>query len=204
MSVCEAPILKGPNKGQPAWSTGAGYRRHQKVGEPACERCLEGAAARVLEYANADREKVRATNREASRRYRLANMDACRERVHRWWVAHPGKNMEYMRLWRAANYERDRENARRWQRANPEKNAEWSRRYHAQKLKVFTLPFSVEDLAARMGYWGNRCWMCRGPFEAVDHVKPLSKGGAHILSNLRPACVSCNSSKKDKWPLENA
>jgi len=52
-----------------------------------------------------------------------------------------------------------------------------------------------------MSYWGNKCWMCEGPFEHVDHVKPLSKGGPHILANLRPACASCNASKNDRWPL---
>lgn len=31
--------------------------------------------------------------------------------------------------------------------------------------------------------------------ETLDHVVPISRGGAHEFSNLLPACRSCNSSK---------
>lgn len=60
---------------------------------------------------------------------------------------------------------------------------------------------SAEAIVARVAYFGWRCWMCKRPFEAIDHVKPLSKGGSHWPSNLRPACNACNSGKKDRWPL---
>jgi 5-methylcytosine-specific restriction endonuclease McrA len=50
-----------------------------------------------------------------------------------------------------------------------------------------------------MACWGDRCWLrilCDGaPYETVDHVIPLVLGGPHCLSNLRPACGPCNSSK---------
>lgn len=53
---------------------------------------------------------------------------------------------------------------------------------------------------ARWEMFGGKCWVCGGPAEAVDHVKPLSKGGSNFPSNLRPACTGCNSSKGAKWP----
>lgn len=62
-------------------------------------------------------------------------------------------------------------------------------------------PFTREQLAARMAYFGNRCWICAGPFEQVDHVKPLAKGGPHMLANLRPSCAPCNNRKRARWPL---
>ncbi len=69
------------------------------------------------------------------------------------------------------------------------------------RLKIAAqIPFSPEQLAARMRYWGDQCWICGGPFEAVDHVKPVSKGGAHILANLRPICRTDNSRKRAAWP----
>ena len=43
-----------------------------------------------------------------------------------------------------------------------------------------------------------------GPDSAtLDHVVPLSRGGPHERSNVRPACLSCNSRKQDRinWPL---
>jgi 5-methylcytosine-specific restriction endonuclease McrA len=33
-----------------------------------------------------------------------------------------------------------------------------------------------------------------------DHITPLSKGGEHTYRNIVPACLSCNSGKKDKKP----
>lgn len=32
----------------------------------------------------------------------------------------------------------------------------------------------------------------------IEHVVPISKGGQHHLSNIVPACQSCNSNKRDK------
>lgn len=91
-----------------------------------------------------------------------------------------------------------------WAQQNPERHREIVRlaeqRRRARKLGR-SLLFSREQLEAKMAYWGNRCWMCGGDFESVDHVKPLSKGGLDALCNLRPACGSCNSRKGATWPL---
>ena len=85
--------------------------------------------------------------------------------------------------------------------ADPEIVRTYSAKQRAMRKQAPTVPFSSEALAAKVAYWGNRCWMCHGPYEAADHVKPLTKGGWHILSNLRPACTSCNSRKGRKWPF---
>ncbi|WP_427136733.1 HNH endonuclease [Pseudarthrobacter sp. S9] len=62
--------------------------------------------------------------------------------------------------------------------------------------------FTPAQKAARFSLWGRRCWMCgiEGATQE-DHVKPIVKGGSHCLSNLRPICRSCNSSKGGRWPL---
>lgn len=46
------------------------------------------------------------------------------------------------------------------------------------------------------------CTYCQGPFEHVDHIIPTSRGGTDDLSNLTPACTSCNTSKGDRLPEE--
>ena len=56
-------------------------------------------------------------------------------------------------------------------------------------------------IRARMDYFGHACWVCGAAGVERDHVKPLSKGGAHMPCNIRPICVRCNRSKKDKWPF---
>jgi 5-methylcytosine-specific restriction endonuclease McrA len=62
------------------------------------------------------------------------------------------------------------------------------------------VPYTTEQLQQKIDYWGGLCWICGAPYEAIDHVKPLNKGGLHILSNLRPICRSCNTRKRDHWP----
>jgi len=54
----------------------------------------------------------------------------------------------------------------------------------------------------RWAYYAGRCWICGQPATSWDHVKPLSAGGCWWPSNLRPACVSCNEFKGNKWPLD--
>lgn len=46
------------------------------------------------------------------------------------------------------------------------------------------------------------CIYCGGPGGTVDHVVPLSRGGRHAEGNLVPACLPCNSSKRDKLLIE--
>lgn len=52
---------------------------------------------------------------------------------------------------------------------------------------------------------GGPCVYCGAQAESVDHVVPLSRGGAEHVDNLVPACGWCNLSKGNKlldewWP----
>jgi 5-methylcytosine-specific restriction endonuclease McrA len=42
------------------------------------------------------------------------------------------------------------------------------------------------------------CHYCNGPANTADHILPVSKGGGNELSNLLPACINCNSTRKAK------
>jgi len=90
-----------------------------------------------------------------------------------------------------------------WASANRELMRSYLRRASAARRAAQkgagAVPFTTSELAARMAFFGNRCWMCLGPFEHVDHVKPLAAGGPHLLANLRPACARCNQSKSGRW-----
>jgi 5-methylcytosine-specific restriction endonuclease McrA len=62
------------------------------------------------------------------------------------------------------------------------------------------------QLINRCALFGNCCAYC-GSYEGLniqlEHVIPKSKGGAHCLANIIPACHSCNQSKRaqdmTKW-----
>jgi len=107
-----------------------------------------------------------------------------------------------------------RESSLRWASRNPERRAVSARLYaeanrtrislvqknrEARKGSALAQDISHDALMARFTLWGNKCWMCGGSFEHIEHVKPLSKGGPHILANLRPACAACNLRKGGRW-----
>ena len=49
--------------------------------------------------------------------------------------------------------------------------------------------------------WGGLCCYCRcNRATSLDHVKPKSKGGSSLRSNLLPACQECNHDKgSEHW-----
>jgi 5-methylcytosine-specific restriction endonuclease McrA len=108
--------------------------------------------------------------------------------------------------WAQANPERRHEirlaSFRRQYAIDPERFREsWRKRQAAIRRGCAVYPFTTDQLAAKVAYWGFRCWICSGPFEAIDHVKPLAKQGPHMLANLRPICTACNTRKRDRWPF---
>lgn len=74
-----------------------------------------------------------------------------------------------------------------------------TRRRMIKKRTLQPVPFTKQQLAARLSMFANKCWMCGKSADTVDHVKPIKLGGLDCLSNLRPACRSCNASKKARW-----
>lgn len=87
-----------------------------------------------------------------------------------------------------------------WQQRNPDLVRLRGGRYRARKFAATIGEVTPELLAAKLAYWGWACHLCGGDPTDWDHVKPLAKGGAHMLANLRPACDPCNSRKRDRWP----
>ncbi len=66
--------------------------------------------------------------------------------------------------------------------------------------------FAPLDIHVRDGW---TCQLCHEPIDraiawphpkspSIDHIVPLSRGGAHALSNVQSAHLGCNSSKRDR------
>ena len=53
-------------------------------------------------------------------------------------------------------------------------------------------------------YCPDTCWRCRQKKHklTIDHVTPVSKGGSHTMSNIVPACSTCNKRKNAGPPLK--
>lgn len=132
--------------------------------------------------------------RAAARKYYHNNINKCRARLKEY----QNKNREKVRII-----------SRNWKDKNPDKVQKYiennrnlyreSSRKRRAKIKGSTIVyFSTADLMKRMSIFGYKCAYCKGNFDHIDHVIPISKGGYHCLANLRPACENCNCSKHAK------
>lgn len=148
-----------------------------------CSTCRECNRIRSATWSAANRTR----KRESDRLYYRHHIEACRSRSQRWREQHRSR-------WLSA--------AARYVAMHPEVHAHHRRLRRARLAGVQTIPFTPAELAAKVEYWGSRCWRCQDAFAEIDHVKPLAAGGPHILANLRPICARCNRSKRASWPLE--
>lgn len=98
----------------------------------------------------------------------------------------------------AANPQRVIAAVRAYQKRNPEKvrmqKRASDRRRH--KKKMHGAGVSIAEYRAVFAMYGGLCAYC-GVKEAdtLDHVIPLAKGGEHDVTNVVPACRSCNFAK---------
>jgi 5-methylcytosine-specific restriction endonuclease McrA len=77
------------------------------------------------------------------------------------------------------------------------------RERRARIANVTVEKITKEDYKNILASYNKCCWICELPLDKVvwDHVHPVSKGGPHIVKNLRPACSSCNVRKNSRWPF---
>jgi 5-methylcytosine-specific restriction endonuclease McrA len=147
--------------------------------------------------------------KEYEKKWRADNPDKVREYTRRYYAKNSGKpefkERQYAanRVWRKANPEKRRELKDAWVKANPEKNAEYLHRRKARKAAVVSDLTDTQwqaILAFHSSAEGTRCAYCFGVCEkvSVDHVVPIVKGGGHTATNVVPACLPCNWSKRDK------
>ncbi|MGL5922161.1 HNH endonuclease [Chroococcidiopsis sp.] len=68
----------------------------------------------------------------------------------------------------------------------------------ARKCNAY-IPYTANDIKARFNQFEYKCAYC-GKQESltIDHVIAISKDGKDCISNIIPACLSCNSSKYNR------
>lgn len=159
------------------------------------------ALKRARRYRDENRDVLREKNRARRAAARAADPAAVRAAYRAWCQANLAALAEKQRRRRAANPELHRSEVRAWKVANRAASNEIKRRYKARKKAATVVSFTPGQLADKVAYWGGKCWMCGNPYEAIDHVKPIARGGPHMLANLRPACALCNHRKRDRWPF---
>lgn len=138
--------------------------------------------------------------RESHRLYLLNNPDKRAATIKKYAESHKEKIREY----RIKNKDHIAKKCLEHQRKHPEmvkaRKAKYRARKYAAEIRDFTHQQWVElqeRFNHRCAYCGKRC---KGKLDQ-EHITPLSKGGNHTLSNIVPACSSCNSKKHTGPPI---
>lgn len=98
------------------------------------------------------------------------------------------------------NREKTAQRVREWFRRNKDKAVHYQNVRRARKLAAPCDP-NVDPEEIRVAQ-RNRCFYCYEDMTdkkaTVEHIQPLSRGGGHTTDNIAIACLSCNSTKKDR------
>jgi 5-methylcytosine-specific restriction endonuclease McrA len=116
----------------------------------------------------------------------------------RHWREHPGDRAAHDRKWKRISW---------WLKYQTQPDL---RLYHREKSKrrkardrgQTPVQIPVAALRQRFNEFGNCCAYCGGGGDMqIEHVDPISEGGAHDIGNIVPTCWPCNASKRTK-PME--
>jgi len=118
-----------------------------------------------------------------ARQHGWRTQETQKQRRRRWYVRHTARAIKQAKDWRDNNVER----------ANELSRLKEIRRRARKRGAAGNA--TNEQILARIAYYGWKCWMCGAPWEEIDHVIALARGGSNWPANLRPACAHCNHSK---------
>lgn len=170
----------------------AEYHRDSSREDGCQRRCKECTRAYNAARYVVKRDDITAANKQwkAANPERAAEIDrASRER-------RADKRAVENRAWREANREARTEYERRYRADNPDLRRGWEAQRRARKAQCAVE--SVHPLVVLERADGV-CGICGSdvdPFRFdVDHIVPLSRGGAHSYANTQPAHPSCNYRK---------
>jgi len=111
-------------------------------------------------------------------------------------------NRARVREWRTENPERSRSAAKSWRDRNPDQMRVQRRRRRSRKAGAQG-QHSADDIKRLVHRFHGLCAYCGvEPFNDIEHVVPLSRGGSDYIGNLLPACRTCNSKKHKKLLIE--
>jgi 5-methylcytosine-specific restriction endonuclease McrA len=135
--------------------------------------------------------------RERNREYVLTN-DRARDAIRRQDPAYRARAVERARRWVKENPAGAKARDQRYyENDGPKLSAKRQRR--RARLAAAPGSFTGEEFKVLCEIFEGRCFYCLEQARlTVDHVIPLSRGGSNWISNVLPACQSCNSRKNNR------
>ncbi len=148
------------------------------------------------------------TNRNKQREwhanFRVANRQKLCDKGKAVRSEHPERHRRSGAKYRAENPGESAQRVRTWRKNHPKENAASKKLARARKAHAPVSDFTHAQWVMVQEVFDHRCIYCHKRAKGhltQDHITPLSKGGSHTLTNIVPACRSCNSKKSTGPPL---
>jgi hypothetical protein len=178
----------------------------KKMEDPEYRRCKQNSCKKWRkkkleedpEYYKNEYYRRHDSSKQRAKKYYKNNKNKCLDASKKWRQNNKQAFLKASQTWKKNNQDQYRQKHREWIKNNAELVRKYNQKRRALKFDATIQDFTLRELNDRMSVFYFRCAYCGGPFEQIDHVIPLSKGGKHCLSNLRPACRFCNLSKHNK------
>jgi 5-methylcytosine-specific restriction endonuclease McrA len=181
--------------------------------------------SKVLDYAKKYYDLNKEKKSDYDKQRRLENKEKIAEYKKNYAIKNKEAISKKRKKHREQNKARIDAAIKRCKTQNREKYNSISRRYIktpkgaaikaavSEKRRAAKLSAEIGDLKAIYDWLASwkclekaQCHWCKDFFSPnkchVDHIVPLSRGGAHCLANLAIACAKCNMSKGGKLPSE--
>ena len=111
-------------------------------------------------------------------------------------------DLEVRREWVERNRERLRKQDSEYRENNRDRMRLNEQRRRARK-RALPDTLTEEELKDILDYFSNKCALCDGEAETLDHFIPLSTGnGGTVKENIIPLCSKMNASKHSRNPIE--
>ncbi len=181
------------------------FTRDKNSPDGLCIRCKACRHAHYVATAEQVKQRVRErvqqnpeAKKESDRRYYLAHRDEVLARVNEHYQRNHAQRLEYSRDYRIRYTDKVRRAIRAWRDRNPESFSVATQRRRALKRQS-PGTFTRAEWKALCARYGHRCLCCGEKKRlTVDHVVPLSQGGANTIDNIQPLCGTCNQRKYTK------
>lgn len=191
---------------------------HPPAIESVCTACRETKSASEFSLTPSKRNglasRCRACNVKAATESAKRNPEKVREHKRGWKKRNPDRVAAQHRKDAKLLYQRNRVEIRAkvnaYRAANVEKIRAWwtsphgrmVRRLNTQRrnARVKALPATLTEAqwATMVAAYDGLCAYCPKPWEEIDHVVPVSRGGGLVADNVLPACGACNVSKHNR------
>lgn len=203
-----------------------GHVSERRTGNGECSECARESARRRAALVPRDVKNRR------DREYLHRNRDEICSRRRDRYAENPGKyrrkeadtawngsaaGKAYKRQWTIENRDRLNGLSIEWRRRNADsvkaakalyyKNNPHISRDAAQRRRAIKSSadghYTQADIERITKAQGGKCACCgRKRKLTIDHIVSLNKGGSNWLRNIQMLCLSCNTSKQDRDPIE--